>query len=227
MSRRQLDGTPLPVNYSTADPQLLFVTTLREPSDRLLSAYLFFAITVRINKTRGAEFIAPSFHQWRENLLKMINSTKYRVGSSEGHSNMVRSNHIVWRFSGGLSASMGPPKEDDEWKSSFEIAVRVLSQFDLILPIDLMTKDSLGKLALQQLLGWNRFEAHQKSNGEKESIHVVTVGQPKNSNARDYFSKNEFQNLWDENWLDNILYYWCRAVFLARLHCKDALETST
>ena len=98
-------------------------------------------------------------------------------------------------------------------------------QHDLVLPMDVMSKDGLGKEALHDLLGWTNFriEGRQTGKGDREGGHVVTAGGIKNSNARDYFETEEFRELWKANWLDHILYLWCRAVFLARLHCADRM----
>lgn len=89
--------------------------------------------------------------------------------------------------------------------------------------MDVMTKE-WGKSAMHELLGWEEIQVNggRKNVGDEKSS-VVTVGQRQNSNARDYFPKDDYQDLWEENWLDNILYLWCRAVFLARLHCKDVI----
>ena len=212
-------------------PQLLFLTTLRDPCDRLLSAYTFFALTTT---GKGEEGNGPTFIQWIDNNLKRVAKYNYGGGSSPLSSssrgprpgfraNTARYNHIVWRFSGGKLTHV-PKPTIEFWKEPFEIAIQALAQHDLILPMDVMTKDGLGKTALQNLLGWDRFEAKGRGlGGDKKTGHVVTQGQVKNSNARQYFSQDEYRALWMANWLDNILYLWCRAVFLTRLHCKDVL----
>ena len=90
--------------------------------------------------------------------------------------------------------------------------------------MDFMTKNE-GKEALRQLLGWTKFEIIKgRYAGERENGHVVTTGEVKNSNARLYLGENDYRALWEANWLDNILFFWCRAVFFARLQCKDVIE---
>ena len=107
------------------------------------------------------------------------------------------------------------------WRDPFEAAIRALSQQDLILPMDIMSKEE-GQEALRRLLGWNEVAIHEgKGRGDREGGHIVTSGKIRNSNAREYLSDEEYQYLWNANWLDNILVLWCRAVFLARLHCND------
>lgn len=219
LSGRTLDGTTLTSkgknNTILSGPQFLFLTTIRDTQDRLLSAYTFFAITIHKEREEGEN--RTSFSEWTG-----------RVKSNKSKSApYTRMNHITWRFSEGKlprSTPANPGKKAKIWKPHFEAAIRALSQIDLILPLDLMTQD-LGKAALRQLLGWKRFDAKGTGQGDKTGGHVVTVGEVKNSNARDHFSKDEYRALWEDNWLDNILYLWCRAVFLARMHCKDVVAS--
>jgi len=232
LSRRRLDGgEPTKEDErTTGDPRALFVTTLRDPLDRLLSVYTFFALTTTEKWREKNNSEAPTFHEWISNNQKRLGN--YKVGTKVVfRCNTARYNHIVWRFSGGMESSPLPKKgrghqrkDASTWEESFEIAIRALSQHDLILPMDIMSGEGLGKAALHDLLGWDDFKASGRAMvGDKEGGHVVTFGGIKNSNARAYFGEEEFRQLWEENWLDNILYLWCRAVFLVRLHCKDVL----
>ena len=223
LSRRQLDGSIPKVNLEPIGPSLLFLTTLRDPCDRLLSAYTFFAVTTTEGKREAKNQSPPTFRKWIASNIGRAG--EYVVGDLDSRkglgANTARANHIVWRFSGGALTNEVPLKQS-EWKAPFETAIRVLSQQDLVLPMDLMTQDNLGKRALQELLGWHKFEVggRMRRKNNAENGHVVPMGGIKNSDARNHFSKEEFQQLWEENWLDNILYLWCRAVFLARLHCN-------
>lgn len=215
MSKRRLNGKPT-AKSAHKGPFLLFLTVLRDPSDRLLSAYTFFGL-------QGSN--PPTFKQWIEN--NQARTARYKVGSRAAfRSNTARYNHIVWRFSGGeLPRDVLPPK--GQWKRPFETAVRALSLHDLVLPMEVMTRDDLGKVAMQELLGWDRFDAKGRFlGGDKETGHVVTQGEVRNSKAREHFSREEYRRLWMDNWLDNVLYHWCRAVFLARLHCKGVIMES-
>lgn len=220
LSGRRLDGSRDRDGTWHAGPRLLFVTTLRDACDRLLSSYTFFALTVK----KGGD--GPTFDWWIEDMLRR--ARRYLMGSrSAFRANIGRMNHAVWRFSGGgLPPSRRLQEEDaGEWRPHFETAVRALAQHDLVLPMDVMTK-SEGKAALSRLLGWDRFDAKGRmTTGDKDSGHVVTMGEIKNSNAREYFGKEKYRALWEDNWLDNILYLWCRAVFLARLHCDEGIVT--
>ena len=145
----------------------------------------------------------------------------------------------VWRFSGGNLPAL-PTEEDMEsdrgravrkssfpspvtdvsvWVPPFQTAIRALTLHDLILPMDYMTKDE-GKESMRQLLGWTKFEIQKRGSTEGK---VVTQGGVKNSNARNSMEDEEYRALWEANWLDNILFLWCKAVFLARFHCKDVI----
>lgn len=224
MSGRQLDGTPFKQNRPPG-PRLLFVTTLRDPSDRLLSAYTFFGITVKTAKRDDDNFDAPSFNKWRTNWLNRVRNHEQKFhGGCQCHT--ARSNHIVWRFSGGSLDQPYPGEENNEWRSSFITAIQALSQFDLILPMDVMTDELVGQTVMHEFLGWEDIIVKSSRNVDETKTSLVTIGKRQNSNAREYFPKDEYRDLWEENWLDHILYLWCRAVFLARLHCSDVLEMS-
>lgn len=218
LSGRTLNGTALTLrednNTHLGGPQFLFLTNVRDTQDRLLSAYIFFEITVHTPAFRSKHNVTP-FSEWSGR----VKSTKFN------RAEYTRMNLITWRFSQGKlprSTPASPGREEKIWKPHFAAAIRALSQLDLIIPLDLMTQD-LGKAALQQLLGWEIFGVKGNGVGDKTGGHVVTVGEVKNSNAREHFSPGEYRALWEDNWLDNILYPWCRAVFLARLHCKDVI----
>jgi hypothetical protein len=226
LSGRTLDGRKLPLVPLEESPRLLFVTTLRDPSDRLLSTYLFFR-----DKNDP-----PDLGKWMKYNFKRLQN--FRIGEKNGfRSNVARYNAIVWRYSGGTlrhsserSSSQNqkspfplPMTDEKYWIDPFETAIRALSQHDLILPMDIMTKEE-GQKAMQLLMGWDEFAIKAgRGRGDKENGHIVTTGEIRNSNAREYLSEDDYRFMWEANWLDNILVLWCRAVFLARLHCQDAL----
>ncbi|KAL7483704.1 hypothetical protein ACHAW6_009341 [Cyclotella cf. meneghiniana] len=228
-------------NNNSNSPRLLFVTTLRDPADRLLSSYTFFS-----DYSEQQQRDVSNFGVWiRKNLARVGN---FKAGGrSAFRSNIARNNYMVWRFSGGTSPDLLNDDEEEEnaaffvtsrifpsaateksaWERPFQTAVRALANFDLVLPMDVMTRDP-GKRALRELLGWDQFVLNgRRYVGEKESGHVVTTGEVRNSNARAYLeergSGEEFRALWERNWLDYILFYWARAVFFARLYCREVL----
>ena len=221
-------------NNDVPSPSLLFVTTLRDPADRLLSSYSFFS---DYSETQQRD--TKNFGTWMKKNLNRVRN--FKVGQRTAfRSNIARNNYMVWRFSGGdfptldgdeetlfsSKSNIFPSSVTDPsvWRTPFETAVRALAQHDLILPMDVMTQES-GKQSLQTILGWNQFAASGRGIvGEKESGHVVTTGEVRNSNAKTYLeergSGEEFRALWERNWLDYVLFYWARAVFFARLHCN-------
>jgi hypothetical protein len=219
--------------HNVPSPALLFVTTLRDPADRLLSSYTFFS---DYSETQLRD--PDNFGKWMKKNIGRVHN--FKVGEKPAfRSNIARNNYMVWRFSGGTlsshdddnessfltSTNIFPSTVTDEslWKRPFETAVRALSQHDLILPMDVMTQSS-GKKSLQSILGWNQFSASGRGIvGEKETGHVVTTGEVRNSNAKTFLVErgvgHEFRALWERNWLDYILWYWARAVFFTRLYC--------
>jgi hypothetical protein len=237
LSGRDLFGSSKDNNLDS--PSLLFVTTLRDPADRLLSSYTFFS-----NYSEEEQADANNFGVWLKRNLGRVRN--FQVGGRGAfRSNVARNNYIVWRFSGGDI----PHKSDDDdsasfslqskifpssitnksvWKNPFETAIRALSNHDLVIPMDVLTQES-GKQSLRQLLGWEQYSATGRGIvGEKETGHVVTTGEVRNSNAREYLlarkAGDEFRALWERNWLDYILFYWARAVFFTRLYCKNVEE---
>ncbi|KAL3768634.1 hypothetical protein ACHAW5_004329 [Stephanodiscus triporus] len=138
-------------------PRLLFLTTLRDPCDRLLSAYTFFMIT---RKHNAKNYDPPPFLEWMAGNTKR--AAKYERGTGKRYGLIgwtTNHNHVTWRFSGGMLPPNIPREDVQEWVIPYEVAIRALCQFDLILPMDVMTKDGLGKAALKRLLGWTNFEA--------------------------------------------------------------------
>lgn len=225
VSGTTLSTQPLTMTSNNNDhmsPRLLFLTTLRDPCDRLLSAYTFFEITRKNSYNLKAKENPIPFHEWLSYNTERATKYKRGTGARYGLDGWTKTNnHITWRFSSGILPSSNITRDtidddDTQWMIPFELAIRSLVQFDLILPMEIMTKDQLGKVALEQYLGWTNFTI---GGGNDKDGHIVTKGQIQNSNARSYFSKAEYRQLWEKNWLDNILYLWCRAVFLARLHC--------
>jgi hypothetical protein len=216
-----------------SSPALLFVTTLRDPADRLLSSYTFFS-----SYSKEQLDDPMNFGTWiKKNIGRVHN---FKIGERLAfRSNVARNNYMVWRFSGGnfdidngddesffsAPSKVFPSSVTDKsvWKRPFETAIRALAQHDLLLPMDVMTKES-GKKALEKVLGWTEFKATGRGVvGEKESGHVVTTGEVRNSNAKSFLEErggsDEFKALWERNWLDYILWYWARAVFFTRLNC--------
>ena len=222
LSGRTIDESKPSRKFNDGPLWLLFLTTLRDPQDRLLSAYTFFAKDRPAGSASEKDGKAATYTRWINNNRHRLHT--YKVGTRVAfRSNIARKNHIVWRFSGGVLPIQ--KNREKQWKTAFETAVRSLAQQDLILPMDLMTAEE-GKRSLEMLLGWKSFEARtngrkkNKNKGDTQNGHIVTMGGIKNSNARFYFSAAEYRVQWEENWLDNLLYLWCRAVFLLRLHCS-------
>ena len=70
LSGRQLDGTTSTLtrnnNSTLIGPWLLFLTTLRDTLDCLLSVYTFFALTITKKKRKQKNKDGPTFSQWIE-----------------------------------------------------------------------------------------------------------------------------------------------------------------
>ena len=200
---------------------LLFVTTIRNPINRLLSAYKFWGILNNPSPTK------PSFETFIERRGRMANGWKILSGNFAA--NVGRFNFATWKFSGGLLGvsdlemnfverstkdHLNHALEEittyrqnmSTWKPQFEKSIRTLARFDLAIPMELLSEHPDG---LRELVGWDNFS----------NSHVVNIGKVKNTDASTELNKEMYDVLWEANKLDFILHYWISAVYLTRLYC--------
>eukprot|EP00588_Corethron_pennatum_P020259 CAMPEP_0194327154 /NCGR_PEP_ID=MMETSP0171-20130528/39840_1 /TAXON_ID=218684 /ORGANISM="Corethron pennatum, Strain L29A3" /LENGTH=453 /DNA_ID=CAMNT_0039087001 /DNA_START=10 /DNA_END=1368 /DNA_ORIENTATION=- len=181
------------------DILLMFVTSIRDPINRLLSAHKFW---------NGRDL---SLELYLEE--KSRHASQWTIGSEDFLGNVGRFNFATWKFSGGtlpvnkkqfkaeklLSKAKQRPGTVDfstpesDWQKPFETAVRTLARFDLAIPMELMSDN---RRPLTDMLGWDNFE----------KVHVVNMGVVQNSNAANVLPAGEFDALWDANSLDMILF---------------------
>lgn len=200
---------PFPVDRWQLKSQLLFVTTLRDPLDRLLSAYHFWGIL------HNQEPVKPSFAEWLERKRnRSVGKSPQDMGNAV---HIGRYNFIVWKFSDGLMPQgthtddmpLGVPREkEDLWRAPFVMAAETLAKFDLVLILELMSSHS--SKMLTRSLGWTKLDKN----------HVVPSGKVQNNNANGALSKDEYDFLWDANRFDMILYLWMKAVHMVRAQCS-------
>lgn len=203
----------------TSSPRLVFVTTIRDPLNRLLSAYRFWGIRPNQGKRK-----VPTFANW---LWKKHGQAQRASVPDMGIANHVgRYNFAVWKFSNGTMPLVAPSQQqtnkdepppglllyNDEtpWHEPFELAIRTLCRFDLVIPMESMNEHPE---PLQNVLGWKNLE----------ETHVVSLGAIANTDAHSVLPKKHHDVLWDANRFDMILYHWAKAVYLARIHCSHAL----
>jgi hypothetical protein len=190
--------------------KLLFVTTIRDPLNRLLSAHRFWT---RERKRK------PTLSKWISNKHQV---SREKSPSAPGIAlHVARYNFITWKFSNGtmpLSEAankndLPPPglsyKDEKLWRAPFEMAVRTLSKFDLVLITEEMTTHPE---PIKSVLGWTNLD----------KVQVVSSGKVMNSDTAS-LSKEEYDVLWDANRWDIILYYWMKAVYLTRIQCSGVL----
>jgi hypothetical protein len=203
--------------------QLVFVTSIRNPINRLMSAHKFWGIL-----HNGAK-VKPTLEQWLTRYARR--AKRWKVMDGDFTANVGRFNFGTWKFSGGslpvsdmnlqaenlLTTSMSLEEfqdkslTEDQWRQPFETAVRALAQFDLVIPMEELSKHPQ---PVTEILGWNDFS----------QAHVVPSGKVVNNKASSELPPQEYDLLWQSNALDMILYYWSLAVYLTRLHCGDLLK---
>ena len=201
-------------------PLLLFVTSIRNPINRLLSAHKFWGILHKKSKDK------PQLGTWLKRLSRRAGN--WEILSKDFKANVGRFNFATWKFSGGslpisfetqaeelLSNNEGggggdtavPVLEEEVWLEPFRAAVRNLARFDLVIPMELLSDHPE---PLTGLLGWTDFG----------KTHVVPSGKVVNNDASTELSKGQYVALWDANKLDILLYHWACAVYLTRMNCK-------
>ncbi|KAI2492502.1 hypothetical protein MHU86_22042 [Fragilaria crotonensis] len=207
------EWNPFPPDRWKLEDQLYFVTTIRDPLDRLVSAYQFWGIMLNKKPKK------PTFDEW----LVKNRETSFNMSALNPalYLHIARYNFIAWKFSNGTmpqgdrnaTDSMGLPvgvtrDEEDQWLAPFVMAAKTLSKFDLVLVLELMP--SYSSKMLVETLGWNNLS----------EIHVVSAGKVHGSSASRALAKDVYDALWDDNRFDMILYLWMKAVQMIRSQCK-------
>jgi hypothetical protein len=205
---------------------LLFLTTIRNPINRLLSAYKFWGI---LNNPAEEK---PTLEEFLQRRGRRAN--RWKMLSDDFSGNVGRYNFATWKFSGGqlpvtdlqMSAEkylkggvtngattheIESTQNEQVWRQSFETAVKTLAKFDLAIPMEIFDEHHE---PLQHLLGWTHFE----------KTHVVNMGKVQNNDASAELNSDVYDVLWEANKLDFVLYYWTCAIYLARLNCADVLR---
>ena len=205
---------------------LLFLTTIRNPINLLLSAYKFWGI---LNNPAEEKPTLEEFLQRRGR-----RASRWKMLSDDFAGNVGRYNFATWKFSGGqlpvtnlqINAEqhlkggvkneatireIENTQDEQVWRQSFEKAVETLAKFDLAIPMELFDEHHE---PLQHLLGWTNFE----------KTHVINMGKVQNNDASAELNSDVFDVLWEANKLDFVLYYWTCAIYLARLNCADVLR---
>lgn len=185
---------------------LVLVTSLRDPLNRLVSAYKFWGVL----HDPGADHVP--MERWLRQMERRAardaaNPQGIGKGPGTGRdfiAQVGRPNFAVWKFSGGAMAVEAPMAVQ---LPHFATAVRTLAAFDLAIPMEEL---SAHPQPLQDLLGWTSFK----------DIHVVPTGKIMNTEAMALMPASEFDRLWAANRFDNVLYGWVRAVFLTRINCR-------
>jgi hypothetical protein len=209
---------PFPPERWTMRDDLYLATTLRDPLDRLLSAYHFWGILHNPDTNNK-----PTFSEWLERKRKRSAMKSPRDIDHAIH--IGRYNFMVWKFSNGTmpqgkkknpsdgSSSIAPEgisrQEENVWIPPFTTAIRTLSRFDLVLILELMSSHS--SRILKKSLGWTKLEKN----------HVVPSGKVENNHATESLPKDLYDQLWEANRFDMILYYWMKAVHLLHVLCSE------
>lgn len=204
--RLQLQPTS-EVDANTRDLHLVFVSNIREPLNRLLSAYNFWGVL------HNPSSVKPTFDKWvknMENRAARDERSPRGMGKGPGTgqdfiAQVGRPNFACWKFSSG-KMPIDLDADQPESLRRLSEAVQTAARFDLVVPMELLS-DHTEPLA--ELLGWTDFS----------QTHVVPSGKVVNNDAKDKLSPENYDLLWNQNRYDMLLYTWLKAVFLIRVNC--------
>lgn len=200
---------PFPPERWQLKDQLFFVTTLRNPLDRLLSAYHFWGIL------HNQEAVKPTFEEWLERKRKRSVDKSPRDLGNAIH--IGRYNFAVWKFSNGTmpqgkpatAMPLGVTREDEHlWRAPFLMAAETLSNFDLVVILELIS--SYSSIMITRSIGWTKLEKN----------HVVPSGKVENNHASGALPQDVYDALWEANRFDMILYLWMKAVHITKSRCS-------
>jgi len=203
-------------NSKNPNIKVMFVTTIREPINRLLSAYKFWGV---LHNQMNPH---PTITQW---LNRQHNRARHAsVPDWEITNHVSRYNFAAWKFSNGkmplpkpevIDESVVPPsvinyESESSWREPFSDAIRNLSRFDLVIPLELLWKPE-HSILLKDVLGWDKLD----------EVHVVPTGKVEKTDAKAKVSPEQYEVLWNANRLDMILHAWSKALFLSKIHCGN------
>ena len=191
--------------------EVVLVTTIRDPLNRLLSAYRFWGVLHNPSEAK------PPAARWLRNMearAKADAASPRGMGKGVGTgrdfiARVGQPNFATWKFSGGSLPVFGAPfdaQPRSTWEGPFSTAVATLCRFDLAIPMELL---SAHPEPLGALLGW----------GDFSESHVVPSGKVVDTKAEAELGPADHAALWDANRLDLVLYAWVKATYLARIHC--------
>ena len=136
--------------------ELVLVTSIREPLNRLFSAYKFWGVLHNPGNK-------PPLEKWLKNMegrAKQDENSPRGMGKGRGTgrdfiAQVGRSNFATWKFSGGAKQikKKGAPDTADDI-AAFGTAVDSISRFDLAIPMEEL---SANPKPLEKLLDWHDF----------------------------------------------------------------------
>ena len=185
---------------ATLPDSLVLAAVVRDPLDRLLSAFQFWGVLHNPSK------IKPDVAKWLDLKDKSARRRPHRKFPDDFLSQVARSNFAVWKF----SSSTDPLRFDDCRDQQCEqdalnVALDTLERFHI--PVPTTWQSFAGPLYAR--IGFTKLH----------EIHVVPSGTAHNSKARDNLPSDLYKTLRHQNIPDLILFAFVKRAFLERLHC--------
>lgn len=193
------DAFPAHLFQGTRRSVAVLAAVVRDPVDRLVSAYKFWG---KLHNPNPNPKKAPD---WLADRDRLARRSPHRLDPDNFLSQVARNNFAVWKFS-----SSQRPEFDDCRKNvtcelaALELAMDRVAQFHVAVP---MLWQHAAK-PLYERLGWTK----------TDPVHKVPSGKIQNSDAKKELGGafHEFRAL---NVFDYVLWAYIRRLFLERVHC--------
>uniref|UniRef100_A0A7S3NPL5 Sulfotransferase domain-containing protein n=1 Tax=Aureoumbra lagunensis TaxID=44058 RepID=A0A7S3NPL5_9STRA len=202
----KLPNLPTPPDNSPPIEPVL-ATVVRDPLDRLVSAYKFWGITHGGPKAKDNP---PDIVNWLDNRDRIARQRPHHLFPDDFLSQVARNNFASWKFAAKSGGSVphnclleANPNECEA--RVLDRALDVLERFHILVP---MTWQSTAA-PLYRRLGWSKLD----------EIHVVPSGAKQNSAAQSDLQPTHYHSLRLRNIPDLLLFDFVQRAFLERLHC--------
>ena len=184
-----------------AENLTVLAAVVRDPLDRLVSAYKFWGVTHNPSKTK------PEVTKWLDMKDRQARLRPHRKFPDDFLSQVARNNFAVWKFASHTDPTRFDDCQDDSecHRDALSAALDNLEKFHV--PVPMTWQSSAGPL--YDRLGWSKLT----------EIHIVPSGTTHNSAAKSDLDTVVFSRLREANLLDLLLFAWVRRAFLERLHC--------
>lgn len=180
--------------------KVVLAAVLRDPVDRLVSAYKFWG------KLHNPNPNPKPAADWLEDRDRIARRRPHRLYPDDFLSQVARRNFAVWKFASSARADLDDCGDNSTCdREALAIALDRLEQFHIAVPM--LWQHAAAPL--YRRLGWTH----------TDPVHRVPSGRIQNTDAREELGAR-YDAFRAQNLLDFLLWTFARRAFLERLHCS-------